>query len=63
MINPRFHKRWAEIFVEKWDKESHEAAAEWARRVVPSSEGKKVKAEIRKIRDAEKASPSPSSSA
>lgn len=48
--HPKMHRRWAEIFIQKWDNESHTAAAEWARRVVPPEESPSVKEEMRKIR-------------
>ena len=51
-IHPQFHKRWAQIFIKKWDEESNEAALEWARRTIPKSEGLAVKREVRKLREA-----------
>lgn len=50
-IHPKFHKRWAEIFIRKWDHESQDEALSWARRVIPKSEGVAVKEQVRALRE------------
>lgn len=49
-VHPKLVRRWAEIYLDKWDNESHDSAKEWANRVIPRGEIKAVQKEMREIR-------------
>lgn len=49
-IHPKMIRRWAEIYLKKWDEESKEAAIEWANRHVPEAAVPKLRREIKKVR-------------
>jgi hypothetical protein len=50
-MHPKFRRRIAEIYLEKWDAGKREEAAEYQRRIVPMAEKLAIRAEIRKIRE------------